>query len=464
MSDTGPSAPDTGPPAVEPTWSRSDRIVPRVFLRPLQEFLETATSGAILLFAAVVVALVWANSPWKDGYHELWLTRVTVGVGSWAIDQDLHFWIDDGLMTLFFLLVGLEIKREVVSGELRDPRAAIVPALAALGGMIVPALVYVAVAGRTAPGGWGVPMATDIAFALGVLTLAAAHAPPSLKSLLLTLAIVDDIGAIIVIAAFYSDGIAWAWLVSALVIAALVLASTRIKIRAPGVYVVLGAGLWYATYRAGIHPTIAGVAMGLLTPAHPFQRPATVSEEAHRTADETVDDPEPPDADAASWLRLAWLSREAVSPLARVEHALLPWSSFVILPLFALANAGVSLTGGAVGDALTSVVALGIVLGLVVGKPIGVLLATSLGVRSRLGRLSADVGWGHVAGLGMTAGVGFTMALFIAGLAFEGDPVRLAYAKVAILVASLIAGAAGYVMFRLLPDRKAASSGAVHAP
>jgi NhaA family Na+:H+ antiporter len=422
-----------------------------VFLRPLQEFLQTSTSGAILLFAAVIVALLWANSPWRAAYHEVWLTRVTVGVGSWAIDQDLRFWIDDGLMTLFFLLVGLEIKREVVSGELRDPRAATIPVLAAIGGMIVPALVYVAVAGRTAPGGWGVPMATDIAFALGVLTLAAAHAPPSLKSLLLTLAIVDDIGAILVIAIFYSDGVAWAWLASALGIAVLVVVSTRIRIRANGVYFILGAVLWYATYRAGIHPTIAGVALGLLTPAHPFQRPAAVSEEAHRTADETVDDPDPPDADAASWLQLAWLAREAVSPLARVEHGLLPWSSFVILPLFALANAGVTLTGGAVGDALTSVVALGIVLGLVVGKPVGVFLATEIGVRSRLGRLSADVGRGHVAGLGMTAGVGFTMGLFIAGLAFEDDPARLAYAKVAILVASLIAGVVGYVVFRMLP-------------
>jgi NhaA family Na+:H+ antiporter len=193
--------------------------------------------------------------------------------------------------------------------------------------------------------------------------------------------------------------------------------------------------------------------MGLLTPAHPFQRPATVSEEAHRIADETVDDPDPPDADATSWLRLAWLSREAVSPLARVEHALLPWSSFVILPLFALANAGVTLTGGAIGDALTSVVALGIVLGLVVGKPVGVLLASAVGIRSGLGRLGPGVSWGHIGGLGATAGVGFTMGLFVAGLAFEDDPVRLVYAKVAILAGSVIAGAAGYVVFRFLPAR-----------
>ncbi|MEO8477545.1 MAG: Na+/H+ antiporter NhaA [Actinomycetota bacterium] len=457
MSDAGPPTPETRPLAVELTWSRSERAVPRVVLRPLQEFLKTSTSGAFLLFAAVIVALLWANSPWKVTYHELWLTRVTVGVGSWALDKDLRFWIDDGLMSLFFVLVGLEIKREVVSGELRDPRAATIPVLAAIGGMIVPALVYVAVAGRAAPGGWGVPMATDIAFALGVLTLAAAHAPPSLKSLLLTLAIVDDIGAILVIAVFYSDGVTWVWLASALSVAVLVVVSTRVRIRATGVYLLLGGALWYTTYRAGIHPTIAGVALGLMTPAHPFQRPAAVSEEAHRIADETVDDPQPLDADASSWLQLAWLAREAVSPLARVEHALLPWSSFVILPLFALANAGVTLSGGAVKAALTSVVSLGIVLGLVVGKPVGVLAATTIGVRARLGRLSADVRTGHVVGLGMTAGVGFTMGLFIAGLAFEDDPGLLAQAKIAILVASLIAGVVGYSVFRLLPGR---SSGA----
>jgi len=453
MSESGTPTPRPARPAVEPTWSRSDRIVPRVVLRPLQEFLQTSTAGAILLFGAVVVALLWANSPWKDAYDRLWLTRVSVGVGSWALDEVLRFWIDDGLMALFFLLVGLEIKREVVSGELRDRRAAMLPALAAVGGMIVPALVYVAVAGRTAPGGWGVPMATDIAFALGVLTLAAAHAPPSLKSLLLTLAIVDDIGAILVIAVFYSGGVAWPWLAAAVGMAGLVVVCARIRIRATEVYLLLGVVLWYATYRAGVNPTIAGVAMGLLTPAHPFQRPATVSEEAHRIADDTVDDPEPPDADATSWLGLARLSREAVSPLARVEHALLPWSSFVILPLFALANAGVTLTGGAVAEALTSVVALGIVLGLVVGKPVGVLIASAVGVRSGVGRLGTGIGWGHIGGLGVTAGIGFTMALFVAGLAFEDDPARLAYAKVAILAASVIAGAAGYVFLRFLPVR-----------
>jgi Na+:H+ antiporter, NhaA family len=455
MSESRTPPPGPARPGVEPTWSRSDRTVPRVVLRPLQEFLQTATSGAILLFAAVVVALLWANSPWKDAYEELWLTRVSVGVGSWAIDKDIRFWIDDGLMALFFLLVGLEIKRELVSGELRDRRAAMLPALAAVGGMIVPALVYVAVAGRTAPGGWGVPMATDIAFALGVLALAAAHVPSPLKSLLLTLAIVDDIGAILVIALFYSDGVDWPWLLTALSVIALVLAAQKIKIRASGVYLLLGVVLWYATYRAGIHPTIAGVVLGLLTPAHPFQRPGAVSEEAHRVADETMDEPEPPDADATAWLRLAWLSREAVSPLARVEHALLPWSSFVILPLFALANAGVTLTGGVVGNALTSVVALGIVLGLVLGKPIGVFLASAIGVRTGVGRLAPGVAWGHMAGLGMTAGVGFTMALFVAGLAFEGAPLRLAYAKVAILAASVIAGVAGYVLFRFVRVRGA---------
>jgi NhaA family Na+:H+ antiporter len=216
-------------------------------------------------------------------------------------------------------------------------------------------------------------------------------------------------------------------------------------------YVVLGAALWYATYEAGIHPTIAGVVLGLLTPAAPFQRPAAVSEEAHRTADETSDDPVPVDGDAQWWMRLAWLSREAVSPLARTEHALLPWTSFVILPLFALANAGVELSVSRLQAALTAPVAVGVFVGLVLGKPFGVLAGSFLTVRSGLGRLAGDVGWGDLSGMGMTAGIGFTVALFIAELAFVAGP-RLDEAKTAILAASLVAGVAGYVILRIAPS------------
>jgi NhaA family Na+:H+ antiporter len=301
-------------------------------------------------------------------------------------------------------------------------------------------------------------MATDIAFALGALTLAAAYAPTSLKPLLLTLAIVDDIGAIIVIALFYSSGVAMTPLVIAVAIVLAIVGLQRIHVRAALPYLLLGVGLWYATLRAGIHPTIAGVVLGLLTPAVPFQRPAAVSAEARRVADETADDPEPPDEDAHLWLRLSGLSKEAVSPLARVEHVLLPWSSFVILPIFALANAGVELSWSALADVVTTPLGLGILLGLTLGKPIGVLAGSYLAVRTRLGVLNRDIGWGDLTGMGAMAGIGFTVALFIAGLAFRsGD--ELDVAKVAILVASSIAALLGFVVLRVSPSPRGGAGG-----
>jgi NhaA family Na+:H+ antiporter len=418
-------------------------------VRPLQDFLATSTSAAYVLFGAILIALIWANSPWGESYERLWHTTLVVRFGDVRIGSDLHFWIQDGLMTLFFLLVGVEIKREVICGELRRPRAAALPAIAAIGGMAIPALLYLAIAGSgPAARGWGVPLATDIALALGALALASRFVHPSLKPLMLTLAIVDDIGAIVVIASFYSDGGNPAALVWAATLVGAVFVAQRIHIRSLLVYVVLGAGLWYAFLRAGIHPTIAGVIMGLLTPAEPFQRPRAVSDEAQRIAAETDDEPEPPDADAPLWLDLATLSREAVSPLARVEHALLPWSSFVIVPLFALASAGVRLSPATISATTGAAVAIGIVVGLVIGKPLGIYLATWLARRTRMGTLPDGVGTRSVVGLGATAGIGFTVALFIADLAFEDQPLLLGQAKIAILVASVIAGVAGWLIFR----------------
>ena len=433
-------------------WARSDRLVPRTVLRPLQEFLDTSIAGSVLLLGAVVVALVWANSPWRESYARLWDTHLNVQVGDLlGLDHDLHFWVNDGLMALFFLVVGLEIKREVTSGELRMVRTAILPVVAAVGGMAVPALVYLVIAGGGESGrGWGIPMATDIAFALGVLALAARYTSPSLKPLLLTLAIADDVGAILVIAVFYTGGITWTSLAGAVVVVCVIVIATRIHVRAQVLYVGLGVVLWYLTYRAGIHPTIAGVVLGLLTPALPLQRPSAVSAEAHRIADETEDDPHPPDADDRWWMRLAWLSREAVSPLARTEHALLPWTSFVILPLFALANAGVELSAQSIREAATGAVGVGIFLGLVLGKPLGVAVGSLVATRSGLGRLPDGVGWGDLAGMGFTAGIGFTVALFIAELAFPEGPL-LDEAKIAILVASLVAGVVGYLVLRIAP-------------
>lgn len=442
MAREDAGSPGPGPGVRQP-WSRSQGRLAGAVLRPLQAFLATEAASGTLLLAAAVVAIAWANSPWRETYDRLWHTELVISIGRWRLAHDLGHWVSDGLMTLFFFVVGLEIKREVLTGELRDLRAAAVPVVAAVGGMVAPAIVYLLIAdGGPDARGWGIPMATDIAFALGVLTLVARSAPPALKPFLLTLAIVDDIGAIVVIALFYSGGVALRPLLIAMALLGLVVLLQRARVRASAIYVLLGIAVWVATSSSGIHPTIAGVALGLLTPAVPFQRPATVSREAHRVADETVDEPSPPDADAPYWLYLASLSREAVSPLARAEAFLHPWVSFVVVPLFALANAGVDLSGRALSQAAGSSVALGVLLGLVLGKPLGIALATWAAVRSGLGRLPSGTGWRDVLGLGAVAGIGFTVSLLVTDLAFEGSPL-LEPAKAGILAASALAGALG---------------------
>ncbi len=414
-----------------------------------------------MLLLAAVVALAWANSPWGDVYEGFWSASAELRLGTWAIGDDLRHWVNDGLMTLFFLVVGLEIKREFRTGELQDRRAAALPVVAAIGGMIVPALIYVALnADGAGSAGWGIPMATDIAFALGVLVLAARHAPAGLKPFMLTLAIVDDIGAILVIALFYAGGVSLGFLAAAAALCGLMLLLQRAGVRATSAFVGLGALVWLATYESGVHPAIAGVVLGLLAPAESFQRPRAVSAEARRTADQTMDDPEPPDADAGQWLRLASLSREAVSPLARAEHALLPWTSFVIIPLFALANAGVRLSGEQLVAASTSRVTLGVVLGLVIGKVVGISGAAALAVAVRVARLPTGVRPAHLLGASAVAGIGFTVSLFMAELAFDDEPL-IAEAKVGILAASILAGALGWIVLRLSPSVGDASNGEV---
>jgi Na+:H+ antiporter, NhaA family len=427
-------------------WSGSARPVPRLVLQPLQTFLRTEEAGGILLLAAATIALIWANSPWRSSYDALWHTQLTIGLGAWSLAEDLQHWVNDALMALFFLVVGLEIKRELTTGELRQPRAAALPAIAALGGMVVPALLYLAINPSGEPGrGWGIPMATDIAFALGVLAIVGRGLPTALKSFLLALAIVDDIGAILVIAIFYSGSISPGPLLTAAGLLALILVLQRLHVRWTAVYVLVGVGVWLATLQSGIHATIAGVALGLATPAVAFQRPKAVSLEAHRIADDTVDDPVPPDADAHQWLHLAGLTREAVSPLARLEHLLHPWTSYVVIPVFALANAGVSISRSSLGDALTSGITLGVVAGLVVGKTVGVTIFTWLATRTGITRLPEGVGWGQLVGVAALAGIGFTVSLFITSLAFQTQAIQDA-AKVGILIASLLAGLLGALL------------------
>ena len=437
---------DPGPERrVRATWSRSDRTLARV-IQPLQSFLDTEASGGVLLVLAAAVALVWANSPWRASYEALWATTLRIDLGGFHIAEDLRHWVSDGLMALFFFVVGLEIKRELTTGELRTPRSVALPAVAALGGMVVPAAIYLALnAGGEGAAGWGIPMATDIAFALGVLTLAARNAPSGLRPFLLTLAIIDDIGAILVIAIFYTADIDWAALAIAVGMVVAIVALQRSHVRLLPVYVALGAGVWLATYESGVHATIAGVVLGLLTPSVPFQRPDAVSREAHRVADETLDDPDPPDADAGQWLMLASLSRETVSPLARMESLLHPWTSFAIVPLFALANAGVYLSGATLREAVISPISLGVILGLILGKTVGITGATWIATRTGIGSLPAGVGWSQLAGAAIVAGIGFTVSLFVADLAFGFGPL-LDVAKIGILAASTLAGAAGYLV------------------
>jgi NhaA family Na+:H+ antiporter len=439
------------PTEIRRPWSHTDRPVPRLILRPLQAFLATSTAGGVLLLGATILALLWANSPWAAAYEDLWGTAFVVRFGRWAIEHDLRHWVNDGLMTIFFLVVGLEIKREFLTGELRDRRAAALPMIAALGGMVVPAGIYLLFnAGGDGARGWGIPMATDIAFALGVLLLASRHAPSGLKPFILTLAIVDDVGAILVIALFYSTGVSVPMLLIAALTCGLMLLLHRVGVRAQVVFLILGVIVWLLTAASGLHPTIAGVALGLLTPAQPFQRPRAVSAAARRIADLTEDDPEPPDADARYWLGLSELAREAVSPLARTEHLLLPWSSFVILPIFALANAGVRLSPDRLAEAATSPVTLGVILGLLVGKSVGIAGASAVALRAGIARLPAGVRFGHLSAAAIVAGIGFTVSLFIAELAFD-DRALVDQAKIGVLCASVVAGVVGWIVLRRSP-------------
>ncbi len=424
-------------PATEhtrPTWLDSDRRLARFVARPAQRFLDVEASGGILLLLATVTALVWANSPWRSGYETLFGTEIVLTIGDFRLADDVGHWVNDGLMALFFFVVGLEIKREWVAGELRDRRAAVLPAVAALGGMVVPALVYLAFnAGTPAQRGWGIPMATDIAFALGVVAVLGRRVPVALKVFLLTLAIVDDIGAIVVIAAFYSDDISGGWLLAAVGIVATVVVLHRAHVIYHIVYVGLGLALWLCTFKSGVHATIAGVVMGLLTPARPFQPEL----EAEALVD-TLEDESELSADEVR--QVSFLIRESVPLTERLERMLHPWTSYLIVPVFALANAGIELSRGSFSAG--SDVTMGVVAGLVVGKVVGITGLSWVAVRLRLGRLPEATTWPQLVGAAALAGIGFTVSLFITSLAFAPGAVQ-DESKIGILAASAIATVLG---------------------
>ncbi|MDP2306835.1 MAG: Na+/H+ antiporter NhaA [Pseudomonadota bacterium] len=416
----------------------------------MDRFLAVEAASGIVLLVAAAAALVWANTPAAALYEALWNTPLGLTLGPVSFERDLRWWVNDGLMTVFFFVVGLEIRREMHAGELSDLRRAALPLAAAVGGMLVPAAIYAALnAGRATSVGWGVPMATDIAFAVGVLALLGDRVPPALRVLLLALAVIDDLGAILVIAIFYSGGVDLLALGAAGAGLAGILVLQLFGVRTIAAYVPLALVAWGATYASGVHPTIAGVLVGLLTPVRAWlgaDRFADTAEAAARGVR---------DAAGAGITHIhehldavARATREAVSPVERLEHALHGWVAWFVMPLFAFANAGVSLGSlSLAGDGWR--VFVGIVAGLVIGKAVGVYGAARAATALGAATLPRGVRWADVTVVGGVAGIGFTMALFVAQLAFPPGP-ALETAKLAILAASGVAGVAGYALGRLV--------------
>jgi NhaA family Na+:H+ antiporter len=409
-------------------------------------YFGTEAGGSALLLAATVLALAWANSPWSDSYASFWSTQATIGIGDLSLSLDLRHWVNDAAMALFFLVVGLEITREVSVGELRDRRNVAAPALGALGGLMVPAGIYLAVNhSGPASAGWGIVMSTDTAFVLGILALFGPRCPDRLRLFLLTLAIVDDIGAITVMALFYTDELH----LTALAVAAVLLAGL-VALRWIGVwrlapYVLVGIALWVAVQASGVHPTLAGVLVGLVLPARP-PHPDIVE----RTREYGQALRESPDAERA---RLAVLAVAAtVPPGARLLHSLHRWTAYGVVPVFGLANAGVSLDGETLRTAATSPVTLGVAVALLVGNAIGITAGTAVALRTGLGVLPGGVRWSHLMAGATLAGIGFTIALFITDLAFSDEALR-EQATIGILAGSLTAAIAGVVLLRVLGER-----------
>ncbi|HSG16592.1 MAG TPA: Na+/H+ antiporter NhaA [Anaerolineae bacterium] len=433
-------------------------ITPRKgFGRAFQEFFETEVAGSSILLVCAIIALIWANSPWADIYFDLLHLEFGFIVGSLHYELSLHEWVNDGLMAFFFLVVGLEVKRELVVGELSSSRRAILPITAAVGGMLIPAAVYL-ILNFDGDGvrGWGVPMATDIAFALGVLALLGSRVPPALKVFITALAIADDLGAIAVLAIFYTEQIIWIDVIISIAFLAILYGLVRLNIRRIEFFAILVIGAWAAMLLSGIHATVAGILLAMIIPVRAEIKREEFLTIGYEKLDEltggnlTTDSMIHDHQQMKSIIELHAASRRLRPPGLTLERYLHPVVVFVILPLFALTNAGVPITDGFF-DTLLSPVALGIVFGLVLGKQMGVTLFSWLAIRSGYANMPAGVTWGQIYGVGWLTGIGFTMSLFITELAFD-DPVLLNQAKVGILVASLVAGVGGYlVLRRLLP-------------
>ncbi|MEQ8791846.1 MAG: Na+/H+ antiporter NhaA [Pirellulaceae bacterium] len=426
-----------------------DRVI-----RPIVRFMHVEAASGVVLLICTIVALVLANSPWGEGFLHFFEIEIGFEIeGVLKMQHSLHHWINDALMTVFFFVVGLEVKRELVVGELRDPRGAVLPVAAALGGMVVPAGIYLALQyGQPGESGWGIPMATDIAFVVGCMAILGRRVPNGLRVMLLSLAIADDIGAIIVIAVGYTEDLQWSWLLAGGVGIGVVSLMARIGVRSFFAYVTAGVFIWIAFHESKVHATLAGVILGLMTPARTYIDQNIFSQLLRRAESVMQGDWEsmPHRAEAVSRFRHA--VRETISPLEYLEGILHPWTSFVIMPIFALANAGVAIHL----EELGSGVGLAVAVGLVVGKPLGILLFSWLAVATRLAKLPEGVNWGLLAGGGCLAGIGFTMALFIAGLAVEGD--LLDSAKIGVLAGSLLSAALGMGLLLAFGKKQAAAT------
>lgn len=420
---------------------------------PLRRLMQAGPAGGLVLLVCAAIALVWANSPWSESYHVLWATRISIGAGASAASLTLHDVVNDGLMAVFFFLVGLEIKREFLVGELATMRQAALPLVAALGGMVVPALLFVAInTGTHATRGWGVPMATDIAFALGVLALMGNRIPASLRVFLSALAIADDLGAVLVIALFYTATISWAALGAAALLLLLSIIANIVGVRASWVYALIGLALWVAVLLSGVHATVAGVLLALTIPSRRRIDEAAFLTGA-RAALAEFHDAHTPEvtvlsrrAHQVALQHLNTLADHAQTPLVRLEQGLHAPVTFGIMPLFALANAGVPLQGSS--HLASSPVAIGVAVGLFLGKPIGISLAVWASVRSGIATIPVDVSRRMLFGVACLGGIGFTMSLFIAGLAFGGAPALLTDAKLGTFAASILAGVAGWLVLR----------------
>jgi NhaA family Na+:H+ antiporter len=422
-------------------------------IEPVNKFIHQEYTSGIVLLISVLAAIVWVNSPLRESYHHFWDITFSVGVGSAVLSHPLHIWINDGLMAIFFFVIGLELKREFMEGELSSVKKAALPMMAALGGMLVPALIYFFInKGTEASHGWGIPMATDIAFALALLSIAGKHIPSSIKVFLSALAVADDLGAVLVIAFFYTTGISFLPLIIGLGFLMVLVVANVMGVRSGTFYLIVGFAVWVGFLLSGVHATIAGVLVAFTIPA----RTKIDEKEYARCVKHYIKEfeQEIPNMGALTTPNqhhtieeIKKISQDAETPLQKIEYALHPYVAFVIMPLFALANSGIMI-GADIFSAIINPVSLGVTAGLLLGKFTGVLLFTFIMVKTKLAELPQKATWGHITGVSVLAGIGFTMSLFISALAFH-DPQMIDQAKYGILLASVLAGTLGLFILKL---------------